>query len=60
MHNIFSGNINEDLLRELLTTMGDRFTDEEVCIHNEAYQHVHFFNSAMLSSGINNFKTDNY
>ena len=25
-----SGFINEDRLRELLTTMGDRFTDEEV------------------------------
>ena len=25
-----SGNINEDYLRELLTTMGDRFTDDQV------------------------------
>lgn len=25
-----NGHINEDRLRELLTTMGDRFTDEEV------------------------------
>jgi len=31
-----SGFIHEDRLRELLTTMGDRFTDEEVglsCLH---------------------------
>lgn len=27
-----SGLINADLLREYMTTMGDRFTDEEVCI----------------------------
>ena len=27
---VFSGFIQEDYLRELLTTMGDRFTDEEV------------------------------
>ena len=26
------GHIHEDKLRELLTTMGDRFTDEEVTI----------------------------
>lgn len=26
-----TGKINEDRLRELLTTMGDRFTDAEVC-----------------------------
>ena len=26
------GHIHEDKLRELLTTMGDRFTDEEVSI----------------------------
>lgn len=25
-----SGSINEDRLRELLTTMGDRYTDEQV------------------------------
>ena len=27
-----SGVINEEYLRELLTSMGDRFTDEDVCI----------------------------
>lgn len=27
-----TGKINEDRLRELLTTMGDRFTDAEVCV----------------------------
>ena len=27
-----SGKIHEDRLRELLTTMGDRFTDAEVCV----------------------------
>ena len=26
-----TGKIHEDRLRELLTTMGDRFTDAEVC-----------------------------
>lgn len=26
-----SGYLNEDRLRELLTTMGDRYTDEQVC-----------------------------
>lgn len=26
-----SGAINEDRLRELLTSMGDRYTDEQVC-----------------------------
>ena len=26
-----TGKINEDRLRELLTTMGDRFSDAEVC-----------------------------
>lgn len=25
-----TGHLNEELLRELLTTMGDRFTDEDV------------------------------
>ena len=29
-NNLFLGNINEDYLRELLTTMGDRFTDDQV------------------------------
>ena len=28
--NLCLGNINEDYLRELLTTMGDRFTDDQV------------------------------
>ena len=27
---LYLGNINEDYLRELLTTMGDRFTDDQV------------------------------
>lgn len=27
---LFKGVVSEDRLRELLTTMGDRFTDEEV------------------------------
>lgn len=26
-----TGNIDADALREAMTTMGDRFTDEEVC-----------------------------
>ena len=29
---VISGTINEEYLRELLTTMGDRFTDEEVSV----------------------------
>ncbi len=29
-----TGKISEDYLRELLTTMGDRFTDAEVCTRN--------------------------
>jgi len=29
---MYAGVINEDRLRELLTTMGDRFTEDEVLI----------------------------
>ena len=29
-YNVITGTIQEDKLRELLCTMGDRFTDEEV------------------------------
>ena len=29
-NNLVLGKLNEDYLRELLTTMGDRFTDDQV------------------------------
>ena len=34
---LFIGFIQEDRLRELLTTMGDRFTDEDVSINRKNY-----------------------
>lgn len=43
------GYINEERLRELLTTMGDRFTEEEVNVrHDHLAQHLSFSVSSML------------
>jgi hypothetical protein len=46
-----AGNINEERLRELLTTMGDRFTDEEVNVKNDCFaQHLSFSLTYILLS----------
>ena len=37
--NLYLGHLNEEYLREILTTMGDRFTDEEVRKLTVAYIH---------------------
>lgn len=37
------GVINEERLRELLVTMGDRFTDEDVCIHKLHFKYIMFY-----------------
>lgn len=39
-----TGKINEDRLRELLTTMGDRFTDAEVC---DSHSRMELFTSGV-------------
>lgn len=45
-----TGKINEDRLRELLTTMGDRFTDAEVC---DGHSRIELFTvDSRVSSGI--------
>lgn len=45
-----NGYLNEDRLRELLTTMGDRFTDEEVRAFSSKNQQIY--------KKINSFKVD--
>lgn len=42
-----TGKINEDRLRELLTTMGDRFNDAEVCMYR-----LHLLSKGKMASAV--------
>ena len=47
-----TGNINEEKLRELLTTMGDRFTDEDVSWHNSMLSIYKFLLNTCLFASV--------